>query len=60
MALEHLDASATATLREIIREEQEHHDLSAARIPANSWWVRIVDPIVAASTESVIWLGMRL
>lgn len=60
MALEHLDASATAALRDIIREEQEHHDLSAARLPANSSWARIIDPIVAASTEAVIWLGMRL
>lgn len=59
-ALRQVDPSATAALRRIIREEQEHHDLSAARLPLNSWWARIIDPVVAASTEAVIWLGMRL
>jgi len=59
-ALEITDLNATHALREIIREEQEHHDVSAARLSTNSWWARIVDPIVAASTEAVIWFGMRL
>ena len=59
-ALELTDPSATHALREIIREEQEHHDVSAARLPTNSWWARIIDPMVAASTEAVIWFGMRL
>lgn len=59
-ALELVDPSATAALRKIIREEQEHHDASAARLPVNSWWKKIIDPVVAASTEAVIWLGMRL
>jgi ubiquinone biosynthesis monooxygenase Coq7 len=58
--LEDLDRDAAAALREIIWEEQEHHDLSAARLPANSGWSRIIEPLVAASTETVIWLGMRL
>jgi ubiquinone biosynthesis monooxygenase Coq7 len=59
-ALELVDPNATDALRQIIREEQDHHDLSAARLAVNSWWTRIIDPIVAASTEAVIWLGMRL
>lgn len=59
-ALEHNDTSATDALRQIIQEEEEHHDRSAARLAANSWWGRIIDPIVAASTEAVIWMGMRL
>ena len=58
--LELIDPNATAALRKIIHEEQEHHDVSAARLPVNSWWTRIIDPVVAASTEAVIWLGMRL
>jgi ubiquinone biosynthesis monooxygenase Coq7 len=59
-ALEHNDTSATDALRQIIQEEEEHHGRSAARLAANSWWGRIIDPIVAASTEAVIWMGMRL
>lgn len=59
-ALEHSDPSATDALRQIIHEEQEHHDRSAARVDAKSWWSRVLDPVVAASTETVIWLGMRL
>ena len=59
-ALDGKDAAAVAALRFILAEEQEHHDTSAALLVAGSWWTRIIDPIVAASTEAVIWLGMRL
>jgi ubiquinone biosynthesis monooxygenase Coq7 len=55
-----VDEEAATTLRQIIAEEQEHHDLSAARVAPNSFWRRIIDPVVALSTEAVIWLGMRL
>ena len=55
------DPGAAEVLRAVIAEEQEHHDLSAARLPASGgFWARVVDPAVAASTEAVIWLGMRL
>lgn len=59
-ALEGKDAAAVAALRFILAEEQEHHDTSAAHLVAGSWWARIIDPVVAASTEAVVWLGMRL
>ena len=59
-ALELVDPDATDALRQIIREEQEHHDRSVARLPPNSRWTKVIDPVVAASTEAVIWLGMRL
>lgn len=59
-ALSGVDDAATTILRQIIVEEQEHHDLSASRIDSNSFWPRIVDPLIAYSTEAVIWLGMRL
>lgn len=59
-ALSGVDEEATATLRQIIAEEQEHHDLSAIRVAPNSFWPRIIDPVVTSSTEAVIWLGMRL
>ena len=55
-----VDNDAVATLRQIIAEEQEHHDLSAVRVAQNSIWPKIIDPVVASSTEAVIWLGMRL
>ncbi|HEX8654834.1 MAG TPA: demethoxyubiquinone hydroxylase family protein [Allosphingosinicella sp.] len=58
--LESVDGPAAATLRRIIVEEQEHHDLSAARLAAGGFWPRLINPVVAASTEAVIWLGMRL
>jgi ubiquinone biosynthesis monooxygenase Coq7 len=54
-----LDADAVQTLRQIILEEQEHYDVSAARLHPSGFWPRIIDPIVGASTEIVIWLGMR-
>jgi ubiquinone biosynthesis monooxygenase Coq7 len=59
-ALDGVDESAADALRRTICEEQEHHDRSAARFPAGSWWPRIIDPLVSSSTEAVIWLGMRL
>ena len=58
--LEGVDGEATQTLVKIIAEEQEHHDLSAVRVGAGGFWPKAIDPVVAASTEAVIWLGMRL
>lgn len=58
-ALTDIDVAATALLRAILAEEQQHHDQSVARL-SGSRWSRFIDPIVAASTEAVIWLGMRL
>jgi ubiquinone biosynthesis monooxygenase Coq7 len=55
------DAAAAATLRDVIDDEQSHHDRSVARLPRSGGaWARVIDPIVAGSTEAVIWLGMRL
>ncbi|MBL0914964.1 MAG: demethoxyubiquinone hydroxylase family protein [Sphingopyxis sp.] len=54
------DNAAVELLQRIIREEQEHHDLSAARAVPGGFWSRLIDPVVSASTETVIWLGMRL
>jgi ubiquinone biosynthesis monooxygenase Coq7 len=59
-ALQGVDEPAVRTLTIIIAEEQEHHDLSAARLPSAGFWQRVLDPIVSVSTEAVIWLGMRL
>ena len=59
-ALAMIDNEAASLLRQIIAEEQEHHDLSAQRIGEGSFWPRLINPVVAASTEAVIWTGMRL
>lgn len=59
-ALATSDPDATDALLQIIAEEQEHHDLSAARVVESSRWSKIIQPAVAASTEAVIWLGMHL
>ncbi|MBH0114386.1 demethoxyubiquinone hydroxylase family protein [Novosphingobium sp. YJ-S2-02] len=59
-ALEAVDGEATFALRQIIAEEQQHHDISAARTSVGSRCFKVVNAIVAASTEAVIWLGMRL
>jgi ubiquinone biosynthesis monooxygenase Coq7 len=54
------DPHAVEALRRIIADEQEHHDLSAARLPRDNRWTRPLELVVSASTEAVIWLGMRL
>ncbi len=54
------DEAAAAAVRAIFDEEQEHHDRSAAHVTPGRLWDRFLSPVVAASTESVIWLGMRL
>lgn len=58
--LKTVDPMAAETLFQIMADEQEHHDLSADRINDGSLWTRVIDPMVAVSTEIVIWLGMRL
>jgi ubiquinone biosynthesis monooxygenase Coq7 len=59
-ALDGKDPAAVAALRHILAEEQEHHDISVSHLAAGSRWTKIIDPVVAASTEAVIWLGMRI
>ena len=54
------DPAAADTLRDVIADEQEHHDVSGRRLAPPGFWPRIVNPVVEASTEAVIWLGMRL
>jgi ubiquinone biosynthesis monooxygenase Coq7 len=58
--LQDVDERAIVAISSIVQEEQQHHDSSAAHIQASRHWVRFLTPVVAASTEAVIWLGMRL
>ncbi|GAB2498838.1 demethoxyubiquinone hydroxylase family protein [Pseudoxanthomonas sangjuensis] len=54
------DPEAVVAISAIVAEEQQHHDLSASHLQANGFWSWIITPLVSASTETVIWLGMRL
>lgn len=58
--LEGKDAAAVAAISAILEDEQRHHDLSFAHLGAGRFRQRLIMPVVAASTETVIWLGMRL
>lgn len=58
------DAEACAAIEAIVDDERDHHDRSALHLQrrerAGNVWPRLLTPLVAASTETVIWLGMRL
>ena len=58
--LESQDIQATTAIKEIIQDEQEHHDRSASYVEAGRFWPKIITPIVSVSTNCVIWLGMHL
>lgn len=55
-----IDEAAVSAIAAIVSEEREHHDRSAAHIRNESLWYRALRPVVAAATESVIWLGMKV
>lgn len=54
------DEAAVATISKIVAEETLHLEQSESHLDAGHFWPKVLMPIVAASTESVIWLGMRL
>jgi ubiquinone biosynthesis monooxygenase Coq7 len=54
------DESAVAAISAIIAEERQHRDQSESHLAEAGFWPSVLTPIVAASTEAVIWLGMRL
>ncbi len=54
------DERAVHAVSEIIAEEQMHHDHAAAHLTRNAFWPTVLTPVVAASTQMVIWLGMKL
>lgn len=59
--LEGRHEAAAAAVREIAEEERRHHDQSAAHVAGDRGiWPRVLTPLVSASTEAVIWIGMRL
>lgn len=54
------DVAAATAIAKIVAEEQEHLAQSSSHFDATQAWSRILSPIVAIATESLIWLGMRL
>jgi 3-demethoxyubiquinol 3-hydroxylase len=54
------DPEATTAISAIVSEERQHHDLSEAHLDGHRRWRAVIEPLVLASTEAVIWLGMRL
>lgn len=54
------DAAAAAVISTIVEEEQQHHDESASHLKVGGFWDRLLSPVVSASTESVIWIGLRI
>jgi ubiquinone biosynthesis monooxygenase Coq7 len=54
------DRLAVQAIESIVHEEREHHDRSAAMAQEGQLWLKVLTPVVAASTEAVIWLGMKL
>jgi ubiquinone biosynthesis monooxygenase Coq7 len=53
------DEAAVKAIQSIVAEERQHHDQSASHITVGQFWPRILSPVVSASTEAVIWVGMR-
>lgn len=58
--LVHVDHSAHEAVSAIMAEEKSHHDRAQVQGSENSVWRILIAPVVAVSTESVIWLGMHL
>ncbi|MGH6754345.1 MAG: demethoxyubiquinone hydroxylase family protein [Pseudoxanthomonas sp.] len=58
--LEGHDPDAHAAVFGIVEEEREHRDHGQALLQAGRFWPAMITPAVRLSTETVIWLGMRL
>ena len=61
VALEASDPDAVRIIEAILSDEQDHHDKAASHLAGRHGWLeRALDRIVGASTEAVIWIGMKL
>ena len=58
--LQGVDEPAVSAISSILAEERGHHDQAASHVSENSRLRRVLEPLVSAATESVIWLGMKL
>ena len=55
-----VDPEAVQVISANVKEEQQHHDDAAQLERAGAFWPRLLKPVVSVSTETVIWLGMKL
>lgn len=54
------DPQAVEAISQIIQDEQHHHDHASAQLKHKPLWITALMSVVRWSTESVIWLGMKL
>ena len=59
LSLAGTDDAAVAVISKIVAEEQQHHDQSLSHLIPDHILSNVIKRIVTASTESVIWIGMR-
>ncbi|WP_152433827.1 demethoxyubiquinone hydroxylase family protein [Erythrobacter sp. THAF29] len=60
-ALRSVDPDVVSVIDAIIADEQQHHDNAANHLRGKRGLTeKVIDRFVAASTEAVIWLGMKL
>jgi ubiquinone biosynthesis monooxygenase Coq7 len=60
IVLQDQDMAAAAAIAAIIADERQHLDHSTAHLGKQGLPTRMLGAIVTASTETVIWLGMRI
>ena len=56
-ALSASDPEAVAVIGQIVADEREHHERSAAKLHDAALLDRVLRPAVRGATEAVIWLG---
>jgi ubiquinone biosynthesis monooxygenase Coq7 len=54
------DPEACRAIGSIIEDERAHLNRAALEEQHGSLWPRLIRPVVSASTEAVIWLGMHI
>lgn len=59
-ALVKTDKGTWNIISEILSDERSHHDEAESALNMNGFWAMTLTPVVALSTESVIWFGMNL
>ena len=59
-ALAGVDEEACHAIEQIVAEEQAHLHMHSQYLEAGGFWPGVLTPIVAASTEAVIFIGMRV
>jgi ubiquinone biosynthesis monooxygenase Coq7 len=52
------DEAAVKAIESIVTEERQHHDRSASHVGGDKFWSKVLSPLVATTTEIVIWIGM--